>query len=140
MADYVGVLAHLTARRKSLVEEMAAVDAAIAALRKIAVVVIDSQASPQPPVTASAYPIGTFTNMTMPQAIMRVLGDRGEAMTKAQIKAALVGAGKHAGTNIGSHIYNTLHRLSQNAGPIRREPNGLWSLREWQLKNASTTR
>lgn len=138
MADYAGVLRELRAKKEALGAELRQLETVIGGLEKL------TGATPRPPASTAApvtitdtqgsYPKGAFDGLSMPQALMKILADRGEPMSKLQLKTIIVGSGMHAGTNIGSHIYNTLHRLSQGDGVIRREPNGMWSLREWALK------
>lgn len=118
MTDYKALLDELRARQADIVSEYEALDTAIKAMEHLA-----GEADVSSPSTM------TFEGLSMPQAVIKVLGATSEPLPTAQIKAAIINGGMKGGTNIGSHIYNTLHRLSQEGGPIRRWENGRWSLR-----------
>jgi hypothetical protein len=128
MADYAGVLADLKTKLAALDREREGLEAAIAAIERLPG--LAGAASQQSTVGTRTVSPRAFTNMTMPQAITKALKCAGEPQAKSQIKETLR-AGGRSGKNIGTHIYNTLHRLSKEDGPFRREPDGRWSLRAW---------
>lgn len=135
MADYEGVLAHLKVRREAIEREHAELDTAISALERL------SPSSRQKAGSASQGEVRTvsprtFIGSTMPQAIAKFLKQAQEPQTKSQIKEALRAGGMKAGSSFGSHIYNTLHRLSKPGGQFRREADGRWGLREWPTERS----
>lgn len=127
MADYKDLLVTLRSKQAALSAELDAVQKAILALEKL----LHFTALQTGIVVPTPPPVGVneFHGMTMPQAIQRFLSRVNEPQTTKQIKTAIVAGGMKGGTNIGSHIYNTLHRLSQPNGSIKRETDGRWSLR-----------
>jgi hypothetical protein len=138
MTDYKGVLDDLKAKRAALREEYEALDTAITAIERLLAASTRAGRAGTPPLEPKSISPRAFVGLTMPQAVLKFLRQAQEPQAKPQIKAAIVAGGMRGGTNIGSHIYNTLHRLSQNNGPIRREPDGRWSLRERSASGSET--
>jgi hypothetical protein len=123
MSDYAGVLADLKAKRDALEKERIALERAINSIEKLLHFTGGSNTKSLP------VAFREFVGLTMPQAILTFLGRVNEPQSKNQIKTGVLAGGMKGGTNIGSHIYNTLHRLSKPNGPIIRDASGRWSLR-----------
>jgi hypothetical protein len=130
MADYEGVLADLKVRRAALDQERTALETAIGAIERL---LLSAGQATRQGVQADIRTVSprAFIGLTMPQAITKYLKQVREPQAKSQIRDALRSGGMRMGPNVGAHIYNTLHRLSQGDGPYRRESDGRWSLREW---------
>ncbi len=135
MADYVGVLADLKARRVALQQEQTELETAIAAIERL---VRRSSSAPLADVTLTATarvaplpPQGAFAELTMPKALEAYfLAVERPTLKTMQVVNGLVAAGVKDGGHLRGHVYNTLQRLSQNGGPFVRHTDGRWSLRE----------
>lgn len=136
MADYKGVLADLRARRAAIEKERLDLDTAIAAVERLASSTANSAAGR---VVQDAHGISSraFVGLTMPQAITKYFELVNQPQTTRQVMDALKAGGIKSKGSLRGHVYNTLHRLSQDDGPFRHEPDSRWSLREW--KNAEST-
>lgn len=127
MTDYKRVLAELKARREAIEAEDKALRDAIVAIQKL--IAPGGGSTAQPSLNLAST---DFDNLTMPQAVMKVLGESPRTLETKVIKKLIIDGGMKGGTNIGSHIYNTLHRLSQPNGPIFRDSAGRWGLRPYK--------
>jgi len=130
MADYKGVLVDLRARKAAIEKERIDLETAIAAIERLASSASNSGGADS---VSSGIPARTFTNMTMPQAIEKYFNRLSvrEPQTTRQLMDALRAGGLKSKGDIRAHVYNTMHRLSQDGGPYRHEPDGRWSLRVW---------
>lgn len=141
MADYVGVLADLRARMTALQQELAELDTAIGAIERLAKRVVDASAG-TPKAQADVRGLGprAFASLTMPQAIEKYMKAVQQPQTIRQIQDGLLAGGMKAGKNMRGHVYNTLHRLSQDdaGSKFRREGDSRWSLREWQTAGSNS--
>jgi hypothetical protein len=132
MVDYEEFLAGLRRRRDELEKEYADVDAAITAVERLAGV--RPSVTPKKPVYITVpTKIGaeTFANLTMPQAIQKFFSMVTEPQTTRQVIDGLIAGGMKVKGNVRGHVYNTLHRLSQDGGPFVHQADARWSLREW---------
>ena len=73
---------------------------------------------------------GVYAMMSMPQAVRHCLSTSARPLSKRELMNMLRGGGKREGNHFSQAVYNTLHRLSRNGGPVRREGDGRWSLVE----------
>ena len=134
VADYKGVLGDLRLKRAAIDRERERLDTAIAAIADLV--------SAEPPHQATQVEIPqvtprAFSTLTMPQAIDKCLRLAEHPMTKRQIQDTLRAGGVRASKSFSAHIYNTLHRLSKDGGPIRREGDGAWGLSDWPKRGVS---
>lgn len=129
MADYTGVLADLKARRDALNRERAELETVIGGIERILAArephQASSEAAPRRPAKA-----GSLSGLTMPQVITQLLQNAAEPQTTRQLVENVKGSGIKVGTNVRGHVYNTLHRLSQDDGPFQRLNDGRWSIRQ----------
>lgn len=130
MADYKGVLTELRARRAAIDKERVDLDTAIAAIERLANVVINI---PLGTLSVRGVSPRAFVGLTMPQAITKHFTLVNEPQTTRQIMDALKAGGMKSKGSLRGHVYNTLHRLSQDDGPFRHESDNRWSLREWTI-------
>lgn len=131
MADYKGVLADLRARRVAIDKERADLDTAIAAIERLAASAVISGTGPGTQ-EVRGVSARAFGGLTMPQAITKYLGLVNQPQTTRQIIDGLRAGGVRSTAGLRGHVYNTLHRLSRGDGQFRHDPDGRWSLREWQ--------
>ncbi len=138
MADYKGVLTDLRARRVAIEKERVDLDTAIAAVERLASSTVNSTAGQG---TQETRGIGVssraFVGVTMPQAITKYFALVNEPQTTRQVLDGLKAGGVKATSGLRGHVYNTLHRLSQDNGPFRHETDGRWSLREWNATESA---
>ena len=130
MADYKGVLADLRARRAIIDKERVDLDTAIAAIERLASSAVNSAAGSGAQ-DVRGISSRAFAGLTMPQALAKYFTLVNQPQTTRQVLDALKAGGVKATNGLRGHVYNTLHRLSQNNGPFKRETDGHWSLREW---------
>lgn len=134
MADYIGVLADLRARRSDIERERVELDTAIAAIERLAAlagVASAPEATKARDESRAAHPL-PFRGMTMPQAVVKhfqAIG-AGESPTTREVIDAVTKGGIPTKSSIRGHVYNTLHRLSQPDGPLQRRGEGRWGLRQ----------
>lgn len=132
MADYKGVLDELKLRRLALDAERANLDKAITAIEALIPTVNQSSRSVFGTTQVPGVTPRAFAGLTMPQAIEKCLRLAQQPQTKRQIQDALRAGGMRASAkSFSAHVYNTLHRLSKDGGPFRRESDGRWGLSEW---------
>ena len=135
MADYKGVLDDLQARRVVLDRERSELETAIVALTRLAGAAQPSSVDS----SDQAVRPKMFARMTMPKAIATYFNGltTREPQTTRQIMEALVAGGRKKTGSLRGHVYNTMHRLSQQeSGLYRREPDGRWSLRAWAVRES----
>lgn len=137
MADYKGVLADLRARRSAIEKERVDLDAAIAAIERLASSTPNGAAGLRPQDSHVVSP-RAFVGLTMPQALAKHFTLVNQPQTTRQIMDALKAGGMKSKGSLRGHVYNTLHRLSQDNGPFRHEPDSRWSLREWKNAESAT--
>jgi hypothetical protein len=129
MVDYEGVLSDLKAKRAALDAERATLDGVIAGLERL---VPSSNGQRRDSVQIEArVPTRAFSGLSMPQAVAKSLQLAQQPQTKRQIVELLKAGGVRTHQHLGTHVYNTLHRLSTAGKLFRRESDGRWSLREW---------
>ena len=128
MADYKGVLADLRNRRVAIDKERVDLDTAIAAVERLASSTVNSTAGRGVQETNSVSS-RAFAGLTMPQAITKLFTLVNQPQTTRQIMDALKAGGMKSKGSLRGHVYNTLHRLSQDDGPFRHESDSRWSLR-----------
>lgn len=132
MIDYKGVLSDLEAKLVALDRERERLRIAVHAIRDIACPDGDLHSTTQIVSARDDTAPGELSGLTMPQAIERCLRSAERPLTKRQIESALRDGGRlpSSAKNPGAHVYNTLHRLSKDGGPFRRESDGRWGLSE----------
>jgi hypothetical protein len=139
MVDYVGVLVDLKERRGTLAEEIRELDALIEGVERM---VSRFSRSPQQVrlITDNEPILGQnrvrdLAKLTMPEAIRFTFESLPAPtwLTTRQVQDAVAAGGIKGGKNMRGHVYNTLHRLSQGNGPFRRNSEGRWALRSWNL-------
>jgi hypothetical protein len=132
MADYKGVLADLKARRTAIEKECADLDTAIAAVERLANLSAFTASVAAAKQTLPDLRLGqaTFSGLRMPQAITNYLTMVRQPQTTRQVIDALKSGGVKDSGSLRGHVYNTLHRLSQEGGPFKHNADGRWSLRE----------
>lgn len=140
MADYVGVLADLKAKRTALDEERAELETLIQGVERL----VARIGIPMPTIGASVLvtPVRrAWGRLTMPQAVkahFNTIVTR-ELQTTKQVVESVRAGGIKGGANLRGHVYNTLERLSKDDGPFVKHPDGRWSLREWNLPVGEST-
>ena len=132
MSDYKGVLADLKARRAAIDKERADLDTAIAAIERLANSTGDTTAGRTETHEALNVSPRAFVGLTMPQALTKYFTLVNQPQTTRQAMDALRIGGMTSKGSLRGHVYNTLHRLSQDDGPFRHEPDSRWSLKEWK--------
>lgn len=136
MADYSSFLADLRARRAALDEERAELDNVIRGIERLVSrsngAVPDVQGFPQPR-GGKRPPHGSLADLTMPEALKSYFSSLAppQLQTTREVQDGIKAGGVKGGKNMRGHVYNTLHRLSQNDGPFVHHPDGRWGLREW---------
>lgn len=130
MADYKGVLADLRAKLATLDHERADLTIAIAAIERLVVTAPSSDHVTKIQAAVVGLSPRAFVSMTMPEAITKALKMLQQPQTTSQIKDILRAGGTKVGKSFNPHVYNTLKRLSDANGTIRRESDGRWGLRE----------
>ena len=137
MADYKGVLADLRVRRAAIEKERADLETVIAAVERLA----SSTNSTAGRVAQETHgiPSRVFVGLTMPQAIAKYFTLVNQPQTTRQIMDALKAGSMKSKGSLRGHVYNTLHRLSQDNGPFRHEPDSRWSLRESKRTEPATS-
>ena len=138
MADYKGVLADLRARRTAIEKERVDLETAIAAVERLVSSAANSNAA-RGVQDASSISSRAFAGLTMPQALTKYFTLASQPQTTRQIMDALKAGGMKSKGSLRGHVYNTLHRLSQDGGPFRHEPDSRWSLREWKTVQSHAT-
>jgi hypothetical protein len=135
MADYTGVLEEFRARRTAIARELADPDTAIAAIERLVTPTSSSVRVDEPQVAAAIAGVSrTYANLTMPQAIAKFfarLHTREPQTTRQIINALQAGGFSTQGPIVRGHVYNTMHRLSQDDGPYVHEADGRWSVKRW---------
>jgi hypothetical protein len=129
MADYEGVLSDLKAKRAALETERATLDGVIAGLERL--VPSSNGKSRESALVEARVPARSFSGLSMPQAVAKCLKLAQQPQTKRQLVELLKAGGVRTHQHLGTHVYNTLHRLSKSDGMFRRESDGRWGLREW---------
>ena len=75
-------------------------------------------------------------NLTMPAAIKKCLTQIGQPQTKREIQDLLKAGGMRSSPkSFSAHVYNTLHRHSQEDGLFYRLGDGRWGLSAWKQAN-----
>lgn len=142
MADYVSFLAELKARRDAIEAEQAALtteaeelDSLIVGIQRLAA----RQAERSPVALVRPGNSKQSKPKTMPEAVAAYLGSVAiSTYSTRDVKEGVIAMGWKRGGNIRGHVYNTLDRLSQANGPIRRHMSGRWSLKAWGLPEGET--
>lgn len=130
-------MADLRARRAAIEKERVDLDTAIAAVERLASSTVNSTAGRG---VQDTHGISSraFVGLTMPQAISKYFTLVSQPQTTRQVMDALKAGGMKSKGSLRGHVYNTLHRLSQEDGPFRHEPDSRWSLREWKSVESAT--
>lgn len=128
MADYADFLVDLKAKRAALDEERVELETLIKGVERLV-----SRAGGGPPRRTLAA--RSLSGLTMPEAVKGYFQSLSalEPQTTRQIVDGVKAGGLKGGKNLRGHVYNTLHRLSQDDGPFVHHKDGRWSLREWGL-------
>ena len=71
--------------------------------------------------------LGVYVTMSMPEAIRHCLVNSPNPLSKRELMVKLREGGKQEGHHFSQSVYNTLHRLSRNGGPVRKDDDGRWS-------------
>jgi hypothetical protein len=137
MADYAGVLADLKARRAAIDAERTELDGLIQGVERMLARYGATKAASPSPIAQAAISTRprAFAGKTMPEAVKGFFKAQMALQPYAtrQVTEGVRAGGFKGGKNLRGHVYNTLHRLSQDSGPILHHADGRWSLREWNL-------
>jgi hypothetical protein len=124
MADYQGVLAVLRAELAGVNQRRAELETAISTIEGLAPVgrVVIASSFVGPP---------TYEGLNMRQAVSKCISSMGgQPMTTAQITSALKAGGMRASEkSYRAQVYNTLHIMSKDGGPIQKDADGRWRMR-----------
>jgi hypothetical protein len=139
MADYVGVLTDLKARRAAIDQERADLDAVIAGVERI---IARTASQPAARVVTASVPstlaLSAMPRPSMPEALKAYfegLEVRQPMSTKQVVFGVIAYGVSGKGKNLRGHVYNTLHRLSQDPdGLFVHHADGRWSLRSWSTR------
>lgn len=135
MVDYASVLVDLKVRRGTLAEETRELDALIEGVERM--VSRFSRSPMQARLIEEPSKVIHARQSPPKQSMPETIKAHFEALpaaawqTTRQVQDAVASQGIKVGKNLRGHVYNTLHRLSQEGGIFQRTREGRWGLRAW---------
>ena len=135
MVDYASVLVDLKVRRGVLAEETRELDALIEGVERM--VSRFSRSPMQARLIDEPIKVATQARQSPPKSMPEAIKAHFEALpastwqTTRQVQEAVAAQGIKGGKNLRGHVYNTLHRLSQEGGIFQRTREGRWGFRAW---------